>query len=65
LISGGDVEIWVLPLVSHRVVTGVVFVHSGSAPAGGAAITTAAKPIARTGATPEIELNMVTPQHVR
>ena len=36
MFGGGDVTIWVLPLVSHCVVFGPVFVQRGAAAAAGA-----------------------------
>jgi hypothetical protein len=46
LLAGGEVTIWALPLLSHCVVFGPVFVHSGAAAATGATAMAAQAPIA-------------------
>jgi len=46
LLTGGDVTIWLLPLVWHIVVFGPVFVHCGAATATGATAIAAETPAA-------------------
>jgi hypothetical protein len=46
VLYGGEVLTWALPGRSHWVVVGVVFVHSGTAPAGAAATMPTTTPAA-------------------